>query len=248
MPGRAASSSTASSRILSAFRASPPAITVRSRSASGSAVTPESPSPRSRSASARSRMPTRSASASGCEHVHAAAREQRGVDLEGRVLGGRPHQHDVALLDIGQEGVLLRLVEAVDLVHEEDGAPPAPGAIGLGLRHHLPDLLHAREHGREGHEARARHLGHEQRQRGLAGARRAPEDHGVEPALLERSAQDLARPDEVALADHLVQRAGPHPVGERPRRRGSRRRGGRRVEEIHRLTPRDSAWRWGDRS
>jgi hypothetical protein len=48
---------------------------------------------------------------------------------------------------VGQKGVLLTLVEAVDLVHEEDGALAAPGVVRLGLCHDLADLLDAREHG-----------------------------------------------------------------------------------------------------
>ena len=56
------------------------------------------------------------------EAEHLAAREQRRVDRERRVLGGGADQRDRARLDVGQEGVLLRLVEAVDLVDEEDGA------------------------------------------------------------------------------------------------------------------------------
>ena len=56
------------------------------------------------------------------EDVDAAAREQRGDEFEGRILGGGADQADVAALDVGQEGVLLRLVEAMDLVDEDDGA------------------------------------------------------------------------------------------------------------------------------
>ena len=52
------------------------------------------------------------------------AGQQRGVDLEERVLGGGPDQHQQALLHRGEEGVLLGAVEPVDLVEEEDGAPP----------------------------------------------------------------------------------------------------------------------------
>ena len=64
----------------------------------------------------------------------AQAREQRAVQLERRVLGRGAHEHDVAGLDERQERVLLRAVEAVDLVHEEQRAaapalaraPPPP--------------------------------------------------------------------------------------------------------------------------
>ena len=54
------------------------------------------------------------------------AREQGGVDLEVRVLGRRADQRHEALLDRRQERVLLRLVEAVDLVEEEDRPLPRP--------------------------------------------------------------------------------------------------------------------------
>ncbi len=60
-----------------------------------------------------------------------AAGEQRGVDLEGGVLGRRADQGDGAVLDGRQEGVLLALVEAVDLVDEQERVqemtPRVPG-------------------------------------------------------------------------------------------------------------------------
>ena len=58
------------------------------------------------------------------ERVDLRAREQRRVHLEVRVLGRRADQRDEPLLDRGQQRVLLRLVEAVDLVEEEDRALP----------------------------------------------------------------------------------------------------------------------------
>ena len=165
------------------------------------------------------------------QHVDAAAREQRAVDLERGVLGGGADQHDGALLDVGEEGVLLRPVEAVDLVHEEDRPLSAAATLGFRLGHHLADLLDARHHRRERHEAGARHVGQEARQRGLAGAGRPPEDHRVELALLEGTAQRLAGLGELRLADDLVEARRAHAVGQR----GGRLRGGgrRRVEEIH---------------
>ena len=45
-----------------------------------------------------------------------------GVHLEVRVLGGRADERDEPVLDTRQQRVLLRLVEPVDLVEEEDGA------------------------------------------------------------------------------------------------------------------------------
>ena len=48
------------------------------------------------------------------------AAEQRGVQFEARVLGRGTDQSDRAVLDKGQKAVLLRAVEAVDFVHEEE--------------------------------------------------------------------------------------------------------------------------------
>ena len=64
------------------------------------------------------------------------AGEQRGVELERRVLGGGAHQNDGAILHHRQKAVLLGAVEAVDLVDEEQRAPSGrpPGAGRLELR------------------------------------------------------------------------------------------------------------------
>src|SRR4029077_19701712 len=56
------------------------------------------------------------------ELVELCSGQQRRVDLEVGVLGRRADEGDDSLLDTGKERVLLRLVEAVDLVEEQDRA------------------------------------------------------------------------------------------------------------------------------
>ena len=63
------------------------------------------------------------------QRVDAAAGEQRGVEFEGRVLGRGADEADGAALDVGQESVLLRLVEAMNLIDEEDGARAQAGGL-----------------------------------------------------------------------------------------------------------------------
>jgi hypothetical protein len=56
------------------------------------------------------------------ERHHPGPAQQRRVDLEARILGGGAEQGERPSLHVRQERVLLCLVEAVDLVEEEDRA------------------------------------------------------------------------------------------------------------------------------
>jgi hypothetical protein len=80
------------------------------------------PSPCSVSASGAAEQAAQHLGRERLQHEHAGAAEKCADDLEGRVLGGGADEGDGAGLDVGQECVLLRLVEAVYLVAEEDGA------------------------------------------------------------------------------------------------------------------------------
>src|SRR5437867_2745525 len=48
-------------------------------------------------------------------------RNQRRIDEEKRIMGGRAYQPYRAAFDVGQQNVLLRFVEAVNLVNKQDG-------------------------------------------------------------------------------------------------------------------------------
>ncbi len=131
-----------------------------------------------------------SSAASDLQHVHTRARQQRAVDLERRILGGRADEDQRAVLDERQERVLLRLVEAMHLVEEQHGAAPVllarrDCACSTAARMSLTPAMH----GRERDELRIAGLRDEARQRGLAGARRSPQDHRVQrlPSSMRRS-------------------------------------------------------------
>ena len=59
--------------------------------------------------------------AEGLQVVNAQAREQGVVEVEGGVFGGGADEDEGAVFDVGEEGVLLGFVEAVDFVDKEDG-------------------------------------------------------------------------------------------------------------------------------
>ena len=148
------------------------------------------------------------------QRVDAAAGEQRGDDFEGGVLGGGADQADGAALDVGQEGVLLRLVEAMDFVDEEDGARAVGGGL-FRVDHHLLDLLDAGEDGGELDEGGVGGLGDDLGERGFADAGRPPEDHRRGVVALDLHAQGLAGAEQMLLADVFVERARAHALGER---------------------------------
>ena len=170
--------------------------------------------PRSGSSRARRRSASTSASSSGRELVDLRAREQGRVDLEVGVLGRRADQGHQPLLDGGQERVLLGLVEAVDLVEEEDRRPAGLAALGRA-REHLAHLGPPRVDGRELLERAVGAAGDDPRERRLAGPGRAVEDGAVGLAGLDRDAQRRAGGEQLALAGELVDGARAHPRRER---------------------------------
>jgi hypothetical protein len=144
-----------------------------------------------------------------------AAAAQRGVHLEERVLGGGADEGERAVLDRGEQRVLLSLREAVDLVEEQDGALPA---LAEPLPSTLDHLAHVLDPGGDRAELLERTLGaagHGEGEGGLAGAGWPPEDRTGEPVLFDQTAQRPPRCDEVLLPDDVVERARTQPGGQR---------------------------------
>src|ERR1700716_3016280 len=64
---------------------------------------------------------------------HSGSGQQCGIDLERRVLRGGAEQCDEPALNMRKHRVLLRLVEAMDLIDEEDGALSDTCALARAL-------------------------------------------------------------------------------------------------------------------
>ena len=116
---------------------------------------------------------------------------------------------------MGQERVLLRAVQAMDLVEEQHRA----AALALRAVDHGADLLHARGDRGERLEVGADCLREQPRDRRLAGAGRTPEDQRRQRARVHERAQTGARREQLRLPDHLVEPPRPHALRERRRRR-----------------------------
>ena len=140
--------------------------------------------------------------------------QKSGIDLKGRILRSRPHQNDASLFHKGQEGVLLGLVEPVNLVRKEQGPNPHPPVL-LRLVHDLLHFLDAACHRAEFHKFRPGLPGDNPGQGRLAHAGRPPENHGRNLILLNQLAQDFPRPHQVLLPHIFLQGLRPQAAGQR---------------------------------
>ena len=121
---------------------------------------------------------------------------------------------DHALFDMGQERILLHLVEAVYLVDEQHGANALRKAqLRLGERG--AHFGQAGQHRRDRAELGIGVFREQQCERGLATTGRPPEDHRMHVPGLDRSPQRTARTEQALLADDLAERARPHAFRER---------------------------------
>ena len=136
-----------------------------------------------------------------------AAGEEGGVDLEVGVLRRGADQRHEALLDRGQERVLLRLVEAVDLVEEEDRPLPVAAQPVAGALHHAADVVDPGRDGRELLECGAGLVGDDAGERRLPRPGRAVQDQRAQAVILDRAPQRRALAEHVLLPDQLVERA-----------------------------------------
>ena len=151
------------------------------------------------------------------EHEHAARESSAALTSNEGFSVVAPIRVMVAVLDVGQDGVLLGLVEAVDLVDEEDrasaGRAQRASASSTTLRRSATPAMH----GAEGDEARVRACARSPREGGLAGAGRTPQDHRGDASRIDAARSSAPGPSSCILADELVERARAHAGGERLR-------------------------------
>ena len=121
-----------------------------------------------------------------------------------------PIERDRAVLDVGQERVLLGLVEAVDLVDEQDRLLAVEGEPLASLGDQGAHLGHAAHDRGDGHQPAPDGVGEHAGEARLAAAGRAPEEERAEVAALQGPAQRAALADQVLVADDLVERPRAH--------------------------------------
>src|SRR5579875_136272 len=151
------------------------------------------------------------------KRVHFGARQQRRNDLKRWIFGRRADQDHVTPLHIGQKCILLRLVEAMDLVDKQQRLS-AQAACAFGIGHYRFDLFDPAQYGAKGDELSAALSGNEYRQTGFPGAWGPPQDQRGKLAALDLRPQRLARADQMLLAQEFLERPRAHAV-----RKGARK-------------------------
>ena len=81
---------------------------------------------------------------------------------------------------------------------------------------HGANVLDAGQNRRQGDEFGIGATRDQARERGLAGARRSPQNHRVRSCGFQRLAQGRAGTQQMRLADEFIERLRTQPVGERP--------------------------------
>src|SRR6266704_1728104 len=144
------------------------------------------------------------------ENEDPAPRQQRTRQLEGRILRRRTDEREDAVLDPGEKRVLLRLVEPMDLVAEEDRALPLVLQPLLGLS---DDFAHSRDafgHRGKRLEVPVDVIRDDLGERSFAGPRRAPEDARSQVPPADQITERFPGTEEVLLTEELLERLGAH--------------------------------------
>jgi hypothetical protein len=150
------------------------------------------------------------------QYIGACAGQQCTVQFKRGILGSGANENDRAIFHIGQKGILLGLVEAVCLVDEQDGLAPFQFAYLLRHGNGRTNILDARQHRRQRNKFRMGVISQQSCKRGLAGARRSPQHHGMQVAFLDGAAQWLAGSQDVRLPGEGRERARSHAIGQWP--------------------------------
>ncbi|EKD60334.1 MAG: hypothetical protein ACD_54C00806G0001 [uncultured bacterium] len=133
-------------------------------------------------------------------------RQQSGVQLEAGVFGGGPNQKDGAVFHIGQEAILLGLVETVDFIDEQQGSLPVLPPDFSGFED-LAQVWNAGENRGNLHESQIRFMCQQPGDRGLANAGRSPQDQRRQAVRRQHRPQRTLRAKHMRLADDLRQGA-----------------------------------------
>ncbi len=133
----------------------------------------------------------------------AAADQGRIYGKEG-ITGGRADEVDHSLLNVGQQSVLLGSVKAMDLVDEKQRSSTGRCELIACNRQDLTEFFNPVKDGIQLDKRAPRFLSQQSGERCLPGSWRPEQEQGTESVILYESREDVARCQQVRLADELV--------------------------------------------
>src|SRR5437762_981780 len=104
------------------------------------------------------------------------ARNERTVYIKERVVSSRSNQPEISAFDVGEENILLRFVEVMDLVDEQDRLLTRCAKAICGSSDDAPHFGDIAFHSAQSHELRVRHVRNYVRERCFSGAGRTRKD------------------------------------------------------------------------
>ena len=137
-------------------------------------------------------------------------RKQSAVHLKVRILRRRPDQDQRTVFDKRQKVILLRLVEAMNLIDEKDCPPPVGAEVFLRSTDHIFQILLSRIGRIDLQKRSLRRIGNHMCQRRLARARRTVENDRTQTIRLDGTIKERPFSDHFLLTDNIVQRLGAH--------------------------------------
>src|SRR4029077_7130619 len=149
------------------------------------------------------------------ESKNLRARYERAVYVKERIVRGRTDEAEISSFYVRQKNVLLRLIEMMNLIDKQDRLLPRCAEPIGGRREHAAHFGDIAFHAADSNKFCVRHLRDDVRQRRLSAAGRPVENHRGQAIGFNRATQKFARTKNVFLADKFLERARPHPSGER---------------------------------
>ena len=147
------------------------------------------------------------------EFKHSGAAEDGVINVEIGILGGGSDQSNLTVLNKLQQGLLLTLIEILNLIQIQQDAVHT--RKGVQFLHHCLDIRCGCGGAVELMQAHIRLLGNDASHRGLAHAGGTVKDQIGDTTGLHNIAQSLALAQDVLLTHHLAERCGANAVGKR---------------------------------
>ena len=149
----------------------------------------------------------------GVESIDAGAGKEGRDDLKGGILRGCADEGNGAVLNVGENDVLLGLVEPVNFIDEEDGALACETPAAARLPKDAAEVGNTGFNGADRLKVGLGHVGDDAGKGCFAGAGRAPQNDGRELVCLNGASEDVAFANDVLLPNEFIEGCGPHAGG-----------------------------------